>query len=240
MSFLIFLLAITLAGETRTETKTINKESALVSFMKGKSGKSEKRLRRLARLFIQNGERWELDPGLVACVAYKESTYRIRPRKIRRCRTKIQNGSAVQICGIINAPEVGVMQILPHDRSTRVGWRLCTGRKRWRRRADLRRPVVNVCIGTYELHKWRKWTIKRGHWWRPLHRWHKRFYRKNPELRPFHWVASSNWGPRRRPRFKFKIGYPVRVFRCYRDFLKHKRRVVSRPVKEKQVRGAPR
>lgn len=251
MTLLIFLLALLMSGETQTKTqKEDPREKTLVSFMAQRVKRKPERIRWLAKLFLKNADRWGLDPALVACVSYKESTYRLRPRKIRRCKTVVACGNQVgpcyasqpikKVCSIINAPEVGLMQILPHDGSTRRGWKFCTGRRRWRRRADLRVPAVNVCIGTYELSQWKAWAQKRGRWWKVLYGSHKRFYRKNPGLRKFHWVAGYNWGPRRRPRFKFKIGYPVRVLRCYRDYLKHSRGLMAQQRPEKQVRGAPR
>lgn len=226
---IIFLLPFVF-GKMNIETKYehTNNEDILTDFMVQKSQKSEKKIRPLAKLLIKNSKRWNLNPGLVACVVWRESSYRWRPRKIKRCKTKIEGNKAVKVCRILNAPEVGIMQILPHDTSTKRGWRLCTGKKRlWRTRSQLRKPKVNVCIGTYELSKWKEWAHKKGKWWRPVLSWHRRFYRKNPKLKRYHWVASYNWGPRRIPRFSFKRRYPVNVLKCFKNYRNYKKRYNS-------------
>ena len=195
---------------------------------------SVERAEHLAALFYRYGRRWGVNPYLVASIACQESIFRSYPRKVRvrRCRTVIRQGRAETLCENYWAGERGMMQVIPSY--VREGYRLCTGRRRWRRLSDLTPAEVNVCVGAWLLARKRKAILdrmRRGKGfivrgaetsWRsryaPCSRRHRHFCEgDNAETcRRYWWVASYNWGSHQllcgpTARGIDFTGYPIRV-----------------------------
>jgi hypothetical protein len=208
---------------------------------------------RYARLFVKNARRWKVDPVLVACVAYAESRYQPRPVMwAKRCKW-ISGASRCnkpgpcyrfdwkykKVCKSVkvNKDESGMMQVLYYDGSTRKGYKLCTGKrlrgKRGQRRRALMPVKVSICVGTYELAKWKKWARyggwgrircrRRGHRTKycplrlqPRAKRNRAFFTKWPKLKRHFWVAFYNWGS------NFWKGnfYPRYIAGCYHRYTK--------------------
>ncbi len=186
-----------------------------------------------AKLFVKNAGRWGVSPLVVACVAYAESRYHATPPKLmrERCRTKLvgcnQPGPCwpryKRICKRvqINTAEAGMMQVLFYDRSTKVGYKKCTGRKLTGRRAARKRklssPEVAICVGTYELSKWKRWVGKRKRRQRPRAKANKAFFRRHPKLLQYFWTGRYNWGSNR------WVGnsYPRVIALCVQRYQRH-------------------
>lgn len=211
----------------------------------GKTKGDVHRYPEFARLFVKNGRRWGIDPAIVACVAYIESGFRARPRPVwtKKCRTKLV-GSCTRrpgpcyprykkICKRVrrDAGEAGILQTLWYDKSTRVGYKLCTGKKlfakcgrsRKTRRSCAKKRLsllkVAVCVGSYELSKWKRWAtkggygrIKRRHRMKPRAKRNVAFFKRHPKLLKFFWVARFNWGSNK----WIGNGYPRAVLYCYK------------------------
>lgn len=214
---------------------------------------------RLAKLFVKNGRRWKVDPVLIACVAAAESRFRLNPPKLmaKVCREQQVGCSKPGPCWRhrwktvckrkqINVAESGMMQVLWYDRSTREGYKQCTGKKlfswRWGRakrkriaQKTLSKPEVGICVGSYELSKWKKWALYGGYGkircknrsykpkagairchkrMKPRAKRNVRFFAKYPLLRPLFWVSFYNWGSN-----AWKGNhYPRRVLYCYHQY----------------------
>jgi hypothetical protein len=227
-----------------------------------------------ARHFVAYGRRWKVDPLLIACVARIESGYKATPHA--RWSTSCTTSRGACVKGIspclpiyqtlckrvrITAGEAGMMQVLWYDRSTRAGYKLCTGQKLLVRgsraqrvreaRAKLNVPKVAICVGAYELGKWRSWAMKGGHglirckrYWqkpkgeikcplrmRPRTKWNVQFFRRNRDLRPHFWVSFYNWGSNK------WVGnaYPRAVLTCYKRYSAAIRKLAANRVKPFQL-----
>ncbi len=261
------------------KTKQVTSEDLLCAMNThpGKTKGDVHRYQEFARLFVKNGRRWGVDPVIVACVAYIESGFRARPRPVwkTKCREKLV-GSCTRrpgpcyprykkICRKVrlDAGESGILQSLWYDKSTRIGYKLCTGKKlfakcgrsRKARRSCAKKrlspPKIAVCVGTYELSKWKRWAYKGGHgripcwrykrWkrktprkgWRwcpirmkPQRKRNVRFFKRNPGLRQFFWVSFMNWGSNK----WVGNGYPRAVLYCYKR--------LKRGIKENRLKAA--
>jgi hypothetical protein len=187
---------------------------------------------KLAKLFVKYGKRWKIDPILVAAVAYTESRYQLRPKMYaKRCQWKGNycnkpgpcykfNWKYTKICKtvLVNKDESGMMQVLYYDKSTRQGYYKCTGKRltgtRKQRREKLSPVDVSICVGTYELAKWKKWTYYGG--WgtikcrkrgmrtkycplrlKPRKEKNIKFFTKYPRLKRHFWISFYNWGSNR-------------------------------------------
>lgn len=180
--------------------------------------------RRIVHLLTTYGRRWHVDPVLAACVAAKESNFRNKPPALTYCKTRIKNGSAVQVCRKQQREE-GMMQSVPYQRVTKRGFWFCFGTSRKYSRAALRKTDAGICVGIYELSTRRLW-VRRRPWLKPRHHRHRRFLkvlrRKYPrrytELARMFWaVGTYNWGPKilsYNTRYD-AIGYPIKVLKCY-------------------------
>jgi len=201
---------------------------------------------RFARLFVENGRRWGVDPVLVACIAYAESRYHIKPPRlwVTRCKTRLVgcdrpgpcNPRRVKTCKPVhlNTEEAGMMQVLWHDRSTREGYRLCTGRKltgkRTVRQDKLSAPEVSVCVGAYELARWKRWAYRGGYGrircgrrggvcrnrLTPRRKRNRAFFTRHPDLAGIFWSSFYNWGSNK----WVGNGYARKVAWCYRRYTK--------------------
>jgi hypothetical protein len=127
------------------------------------------------------------------------------------------------------------MQVIPWEKSTIQGYKLCTGINRRPSRRALRNPKTNICIGIYELSEKRKDVNRYINWYRKRNRlrycqwyndryWHWRhrnFFKRYPSLKKYFWVGAYNWGPRviTRNRQPFDtVGYPLAVLKCFNKY----------------------
>jgi hypothetical protein len=224
---------------------------------------------RYAALFVKYGRQWKVDPVIVACVAFAESRFRAEPPKLMRtvCRQKLYGCRNPGPCyrhgwkkvckeKWINTAEAGMMQVLWYDGSTRAGYKACTGKKlfgwRWARekrkriaQARLSVPKVAICVGSYELSKWKKWALYGGYGkircksrhykpkpgairchkrMKPRHKWNVKFFAKYRGLRKHFWVSFYNWGSNS---WKGNF-YPRRVLYCYRQYKQALRLLVAK------------
>jgi len=248
------------------KTKTLVADIATVMKSKWKrSWGSKSNFDHYAQLFVQYGRKWHVDPLIVACVTYAESRFRVKPPRLMatRCKTKLVGCSRPGPCYRtrwvktskrvqINTAEAGMMQVLWYDRSTREGYQKCTGKKLFRgrhHRAQRRKlaqrrlsvPRVAVCVGTYELSRWRRWALWGGYGrircgraskntaykctnrMRPRKKRNIRFFAKYPSLKPHFWTVFYNWGSN-----TWKGNhYPRRVLYCYHQYRQAIRKLVA-------------
>ena len=209
--------AVTATSET-TGVTAAEIADAMTKRWKPSWGRQEK-FPGYARLFVKYGRRWKVDPVLVAAVAYTESRYRENPKLFRmKCTFSVPTCSKPGPCYrfnwkwkktckkvLVNQAEAGMMQVLYYDRSTHEGYKKCTGKRlrgRKEKKKRLLRPVnVAVCVGTYELAKWKTWATVGGYG-KVRKRWRMRpkfkrdvaFYRQYPRLKKFFWVTWYNAG----------------------------------------------
>lgn len=197
-----------------------------------------------ARLFVRHGRRWGVDPILVACVAMAESRYRRRPPALYRqkCINKMIGCSRPgpcyprwkKICRKVkvNVAEVGMMQVLYYDKSTHLGYKFCTGKKlignKEQKQRNLRPFDIAICVGSYELSRWKKWALYGGYGrircvkkdgicskrMTPKYPANVSFFQRYPKLRRFFWVSYYNWGSNR---WKGN-SYPRKVLWCYQSY----------------------
>jgi len=224
-------IAATIAAILISVTNPTPKEikSAMMSWRGSKTHPNRHKFQRYADLFVKNATLWKVNPILVSCVAYTESTYKENPNTyVKRC------GGIHPLCGKrpgpcpelpvtscrmvqINKAEEGMMQVLFYDTSTKVCYKMCTG-KRYTKRALLRPPHVAICVGTCEMAKWRAWHKRANRWgkYNPKKLYHKKFFWSNKHLLKYYYIAFYNWGPR-------NVGniYPLKVLRCYRKYVRH-------------------
>lgn len=195
------------------------------------------RYEELAQLFVKNATRWGVDPVLVACVTMAESRFHVKAPPLYRDKCTFRlvgcdrpgpcNGRYVKRCKRVqvNRAEAGMMQVLWFDKSTERGYKECTGHRltgsRTVRQAKLSPPKVAICVGTYELAKWKQWATKGGYGRIP--RWRRMkirgkastsFFNRYPELRSLVWVRWYNWGSNK----WVGNGYARVVLSCVRRF----------------------
>ncbi|MCK5019355.1 MAG: hypothetical protein KAS32_20005 [Candidatus Peribacteraceae bacterium] len=193
--------------------------------------RSYKKFKDYAKLFIENGKRWKVDPVLASCVGLIESRYTeklILRKKI--CVTGYYCDS-VGKCSFrdkcvrvrVNTNDEGMMQVLWIDRSTKVGFKKCTGKK-LKDRKQLHKANPNICIGIYEMAKWKEWKqrTRQNRRLKPISKWNRYFFIRNPLLRKFYYIGFYNWGPRH-------IGnaYPRMVLLCYQRYMKRLKELQS-------------
>lgn len=209
-----------------------------------------------AKLFVENGRRWGVDPLLVACVAFAESRFRVKapPLYATRCETKLIGCSKPGPCHRVrwektckkvqlNTEEAGMMQVLWYDGSTADGYMKCTGKKLMKRartrtlaRAKAHKQLVPVkvaiCVGAYEMSRWKKWALHGGYGrircnkrrtrgnkycinrLRPKNKRNVKFFKNHPNLRKHFWISFYNWGSNNwAGNF-----YPRFVLGCYKRF----------------------
>lgn len=238
---------------TRARARIVSKSATLASDIAA-AMKSHRRANwgnarhydKYARLFVRHGRRWGIDPVLVACVAMAESRYKKRPPPLYRqkCQVKMfgchNPGPCYphwrKVCRKVkvNVAEAGMMQVLYHDGSTRQGYKACTGLKLLGSKAEKQRKLrpldVAICVGTYELSKWKKWATKGGYGrikcgkkngrcsrrMTPKKLANISFFQRYPKLKQLFWVSFYNWGSNR---WKGN-SYPRKVLWCYQSYQK--------------------
>jgi len=274
MAMVFLFVPNALAQGTRNETakavvsEALEAKDLAVAMKTGRTKGDVKRHLDYARYFIKYGSKWGVDPLLLAAVGYTESGFRAKPLNrygsrcgmvnTRRCGPGPCPPRWERVCKRyrITAGEVGLMQVLWYDKSTRVGYKLCTGKdlltkRQWQRlkrdkkesiiaKIFIRRPDIAICVGAYELSKWKQWAYKGGNgsiacWrykrWRrnkPLSGWkwcplrmtprrehNVRFFKRYPELRRHFWVSFHNWGSNKWA----GNWYPSAVLRTYKRLL---------------------
>lgn len=199
------------------------------------------RAERVAALLRTYGRKWQVDPWLAASVAYHESRYKDRPRRVlvKRCKSKwfhrVGNlGSFQPVCRLIWPGERGILQVVPAY--ARASWRACKGTKRWRREVELEDTATNICVSLHLMASRRArvqrrirhritfvsmWPGRRRRWRRdygPCTSYQRRWCAKWGTLcKRLWWIASWNWGSHRQLcSNSFGSSYPVRVLRLYR------------------------
>ncbi len=195
---------------------------------------------RYARLFVTNGNRWGVDPVIVACIAYAESRYHVEAPKLYRkvCKTTYKGCDRPGPCRTkhtvkcrrqwVNNQEAGMMQVDNRQRFARVGYKLCTGKAltggRRARMKKLRPPAVAICVGAYALSVFK--AIAKRRRFKPKLPRNVRHFNNWPGLRWHFWTAMYNWGPSKRRR----NGYPRVIAGCWRRYMKIiKRTMRGRP-----------
>lgn len=238
------LSALTALPAPRVDQETSDLERAIVwlgNFHRAPVKKA--RAHRLAKLFSAYGKRWKVDPWMAIAIACQESKFRDRPRRIyiKKCKTVLEDGKAIQLCTYKWPGERGVMQVVP--RLVRASYHACTG---W----DLQDPSVlentgiNVCVGMHlmayrrdkvrrKLRKGRRFNLRGGRIGGSTTRHHGPCSRKHVKFclngnlklcNRWWWVASWNWGTHQvfcgntSRRFDFS-GYPIRVLRRYKRII---------------------
>jgi hypothetical protein len=236
---LIAALANTVDASAPEEKYEDRIERAIVWLRAGARMPVERsRARLLSRLFRKYGKMWGVDPWIAVSIAFQESRFSDRPRPVHvtRCRTKIADGMAVEVCRKVWPGERGLMQVIP--RWARTSFMACKGRS-WKDPDELEDTETNVCVGMHLMAKrrarirttmrHRRLFVVRGASWRYQYAWkpcsprQRRFCRNgNSALcRRLWWVASWNWGSHRlfcgRVRSRFDPqGYPIKVLRRYK------------------------
>lgn len=233
---LLTVILLMIMGNTNN-VKVDELTYAMKSEFKRYKGYDTSKFNKYAELFIKYGIKWKVNPILASCVGLVESRYRENPKTFARiCRVKnncpYKPGPCylkkiwTKTCQIerVNKNEEGMMQVLYNDKSTRIGYKRCTGDNlRWRRE-PLRKPSTAICIGMYELSNWRRWV--RLTWWaKPKGAFYKSFFRKNPNLKKFFYVGFYNWGPR-----NISNSYPRRVLQCYQRYARRINEYKSRKI----------
>lgn len=214
-----------------------------ITWLRARSKMPMKRSRaaELSRLFRKYGRMWKVDPWIGVSIAMQESHFRDRPPplKITRCKTKIVDGSAIEICRKYWPGERGMMQVIP--RWARSSFMACKGGS-WKDPDELEDTETNICVGMHLLarrrarirktmRKRRLFVVRGASWryqrvWKPCS-WRQRKFCKNGNLalcKRMWWVASWNWGSHRlfcggRNRWDTQ-GYPIKVLKRYKLIVK--------------------
>lgn len=216
------------AGETRRLRAAI-----LWLGERGKCKIPKKRAALLARLFVKYGKIWKVNPWIAASVAYQESKFTDKPKKllVERCKKVWDDAyGEVEICKIKWPGERGMMQVVP--KYARDSFSACKGRS-WNDPNEMQDTETNVCVSMHLMAarrsrvRTRRSFVLRGGRGRRTYRHapcgprQRKFCRKHRALcKKFWWVASWNWGSHRvictsRGRYDF-AGYPIRVLKRYK------------------------
>jgi hypothetical protein len=223
----------------------------------GKTKGDVKRYPEFAAHFVTYGRRWKVDPIIVACVAYIESGFKAKPPTLwkTKCIDRLVGNCGrrpgpcypqwKKVCRRVkrSAGEAGMLQTLWYDKSTREGYKLCTGKKLKGTKAKKKRllspPKVAICVGAYELSKWKRWATKGGYGrirrsqrMTPKSKRNVSFFKRNPSLRKHFWVSFHNWGSNK----WVGNGYPRAVLSCFKRFRAGIKQNRSKP---KKIASAP-